>query len=45
VFSFERSHPPPQLRTPIIQQTANNWRRGGGQSGASPLPIPFPLPW
>jgi hypothetical protein len=45
VFSFERSHPPPQLRIPIIQQTANNWRRGGGQGGASPLPIPFPLPW
>jgi peptidase M48-like protein len=43
VFSFERTHPPPQLRIPIIQQTANNWRRGGGQGGASPFP--FPLPW
>lgn len=30
VFGFERSHPPPQIRTPIIQQTAANYRSGGG---------------
>jgi hypothetical protein len=30
LFGFERSHPPPQLRTPIIQQTANSWRATGG---------------
>lgn len=30
LFSFERDHPPPQLRTPIIQQTANTWRATGG---------------
>jgi hypothetical protein len=36
VFGFERSHPPPVLRRPIIQQTANTWRATGGRS----LPIP-----
>lgn len=30
LFGFERSHPPPQLRTPIIQQTASTWRATGG---------------
>jgi len=30
LFGFERSHPPPQLRTPIIQQTAATWRATGG---------------
>lgn len=34
--AFERSHPPPQLRTPIIQQAANTWRSTGG----APLLIP-----
>lgn len=34
--AFERSHPPPQLRTPIIQQAANTWRSTGG----APLPVP-----
>lgn len=33
--SFERSHPPPQLRTPIIQQAAATWHATGG----APLPI------
>ncbi len=33
LFGFERSHPPPALRTPIIQQTANTWRLTGGRSG------------
>ena len=28
LFGFERSHPPPQIRTPIIQQTANAYRSG-----------------
>jgi hypothetical protein len=36
VFGFERSHPPPQLRSPIIQQTANTWRATGGR-----LQFPF----
>lgn len=37
IFSFERSHPPPAVRTPIIQQTANLWRGTGGRG----LPYPF----
>src|SRR5690606_4203450 len=30
LLGFERSHPPPQLRTPLIQQAAANWRSTGG---------------
>jgi Zn-dependent protease with chaperone function len=30
LFGFERSHPPPAVRTPIIQQTAATWRATGG---------------
>lgn len=30
LFAFERSHPPPQVRTPIVQQTAATWRATGG---------------
>jgi hypothetical protein len=37
LFGFERSHPPPALRTPIIQQTANAWRATGGRG------LPYPL--
>jgi len=37
LFSFERDHPPPALRIPIIQQTANAWRSTGGRG----LPYPF----
>jgi hypothetical protein len=33
--AFERSHPLPQIRTPIIQQAAYTWRSTGG----APLPI------
>lgn len=35
LFSFERSHPPPQIRQPVITQTANTWRAYGGR-----LPLP-----
>jgi Peptidase family M48 len=35
LFGFERSHPAPQLRTPVIQQTAAAWRATGGRG----LPI------
>jgi hypothetical protein len=31
LFNFENTHPPPQLRRPIIQQAANTWRATGGQ--------------
>jgi hypothetical protein len=37
IFGFERSHPPPQLRSPVISQTAATWRATGGQ----PLVFPF----
>jgi hypothetical protein len=30
ITAFERSHPPPELRVPIIQQAANTWRSTGG---------------
>lgn len=35
VFGFERTHPPPGVRTPVIQQTAAAWRATGGRG----LPI------
>ncbi len=31
IFDIERSHPAPQLRSPIIQQTATTWRAFGGR--------------
>jgi hypothetical protein len=37
LFGFERSHPPPLLRMPIVQQTASTWRFTGGAQ----LPFPF----
>jgi len=37
IFGFERSHPPPQIRSPVIAQTAATWRATGGQ----PLVFPF----
>lgn len=41
LFGFERSHPPPQVRTPVIQQAASQWRQGGQQQSS---PFPFPIP-
>jgi len=37
LFAFERDHPPPAVRIPIIQQTASAWRTTGGRG----LPYPF----
>jgi hypothetical protein len=37
IFAFERSHPPPAVRSPVIQQTAAAWRRTGGAG------LPYPL--
>ncbi len=31
LFSFERTHPIPQIRRPLVQATANSWRASGGQ--------------
>ncbi len=39
LFGFESSHPAPQIRIPIIQTAANNWRGTGG------IQLPFPLPF
>lgn len=41
VFGFERSHPPPAIRVPTIQQAAGQWRSGGGHQSS---PLPFPIP-
>lgn len=30
LFAFQHSHPAPQLRVPLIQQSASYWRRTGG---------------
>jgi hypothetical protein len=48
VLGFMRTHPPPQLRIPIVQGTAQTWHRqhaGGSGGTTSPLPFPLPLPW
>lgn len=38
VFGFERSHPPPAIRVPVIQQAASSWRSSGGNPFIIPLP-------
>jgi hypothetical protein len=30
IFGFDRTHPPPQLRSPLIMQAAATWRATGG---------------
>lgn len=36
LLAFQRSHPSPRLRIPLIQQSANYWRRNGGVG----IPVP-----
>ncbi len=36
LLAFQHSHPAPQLRVPLIQQSANYWRRTGGVG----IPVP-----
>jgi hypothetical protein len=36
LLAFQHSHPAPQFRVPLIQQSANYWRRNGG--------VGFPVP-
>jgi hypothetical protein len=36
LLAFQQSHPPAQMRIPLIQQSANYWRRNGG--------VGFPIP-
>lgn len=38
LFGFERTHPPPAVRSPTIQQTAAAWRATGGR-GLPILPL------
>jgi hypothetical protein len=47
LFAFQGSHPPPELRIPVVQQASNQWRTTGGAAGAGawPLPLPLPLPF
>ena len=40
LFGFEISHPHPSFRIPIVQSTANNWRKSGGKSTPWTFPIP-----
>jgi hypothetical protein len=41
LLGFLRTHPPPQIRIPIVQGAAQQWRQRGG----APMPtFPFPLP-
>ena len=40
IFGFQMTHPHPAFRIPIVQNTAAQWRRSGG----NPAPFPFPFP-
>ncbi len=45
LMGFLRTHPPPAVRIPIVQTTAQQWRAGGGATTPQPsTPFPFPLP-
>lgn len=48
LLGFMMSHPPPQVRRPIVQGAAQQWRAAGGKAPSSqwpfPLPLPFPIP-
>lgn len=46
LLGFLRTHPPPQIRRPIVDNAAQNWRSGRrpSASGSSGLPIPIPIP-
>lgn len=44
-LGFMRTHPPPQLRIPMVQSTAQQWRQGIGKGGNSSIPLPIPLPF
>lgn len=43
LLGFLATHPPPQLRLPIVQNAAQQWRAAGGRTPA--LPFPFQLPF
>jgi hypothetical protein len=41
LFTFQASHPPPEGRIYLVQQTASQWR--ANPNGASPIPFPLPF--
>lgn len=43
LLGFLLTHPPPQLRTPIVQSAASQWRSSGGQGNQFPFPFPMPF--
>jgi hypothetical protein len=42
LLGFLASHPPPQLRLPIVQNAASQWRATGGHPFVLPSPYLFP---
>ncbi|HEX9298097.1 MAG TPA: M48 family metalloprotease [Polyangiaceae bacterium] len=40
ILGFMMTHPPPQVRLPIVQNAAAQWRGAGGKSPAFPLHAP-----
>jgi hypothetical protein len=41
VLGFLQTHPPPQLRLPIVQNAAQQWRSNGGKAPVFPFQLPF----
>ena len=41
VLGFLMTHPPPQLRLPIVQNAAQQWRNNGGRAPAFPFQLPM----
>lgn len=41
VLGFLMTHPPPQLRRPIVQNAAQQWRNNGGRAPAFPFQLPM----
>jgi hypothetical protein len=39
VLGFLMTHPAPQIRLPIVQNAASQWRSSGGKPSAFPLPF------
>jgi hypothetical protein len=41
VLGFLMTHPPPQLRRPIVQNAAQQWRNNGGRAPTFPFQLPM----
>ena len=44
LLGFLSTHPHPQIRMPIVRQTAEIWRQTGGAPAPATIPIPIPIP-